>query len=277
MGFNMLSGVTLGLLFLFTSVSFGQSQASKSPKAKLKTAVGIQADSDTQGRKSQEKVNTLADQTDSDLREYKSVLKQIESMKIYNQQMRDLIASQVTEMSTIKDKMKNVSNLKKDILPLVASMLKNLKTFISLDTPFLKVERQKRVNDLESLMSRADVSTSEKFRRVLEAYQIENEYGRTIESYNGSVSLDGGEDLAVEFLRSGRLSLMYVSLDGKTFGRWDQASKKFVPLEGKYKSSLKQGLRVAKKQQAPSLLKIPVTKSASVKSTTSNSKVKGEG
>ncbi len=277
MGFNMLSGVTLGLLFLFTSVSFGQSQASKSPKAKLKTAVGIQADSDTQGRKSQEKVNTLADQTDSDLREYKSVLKQIESMKIYNQQMRDLIASQVTEMSTIKDKMKNVSNLKKDILPLVASMLKNLKTFISLDTPFLKVERQKRVNDLESLMSRADVSTSEKFRRVLEAYQIENEYGRTIESYNGSVSLDGGEDLAVEFLRSGRLSLMYVSLDGKTFGRWDQASKKFVPLEGKYKSSLKQGLRVAKKQQAPSLLKIPVTKSASAKSTTSNSKVKGEG
>jgi len=146
-----------------------------------------------------------------------------------------------------------------------------------LDTPFLKVERQKRVKDLEALMSRADVSTSEKFRRVLEAYQIENEYGRTIESYNGNVSLEDGEELAVEFLRSGRLSLMYVSLDGKTFGRWDKASKKYIPLEGKYKSSLKQGLRVAKKQQAPSLLKIPVTKSASAENSDTNTKVKGEG
>jgi|GEM_PF-6711859 len=86
MGFNMLSGVTFGLLFLFTNLSFGQTQSSASPKAKLKKAVDVQANSDSQGRKSQEKVNAFADQTDSDLREYKSVLKQIESMKIYNQQ-----------------------------------------------------------------------------------------------------------------------------------------------------------------------------------------------
>jgi len=257
---NMLMGVAVALpLFVYSQVLMAQN-AGSAPKDKLNQAASVQSKSDEKGRESQKKVDAYADQTDSDLREYKSVLKQIESMKVYNQQMRDLIASQEKEMITIQEKMKNVTNLKKDILPLVASMLKNLESFISLDTPFLKVERSKRLQDLNALMSRADVSTSEKFRRVLEAYQIENEYGRTIESYNGKVALEDGEDISVEFLRVGRIALMYLSLDGKTYGRWDSTEKKFVSLEGKFKSALKNGLRVAKKQQAPSLLKIPVVK-----------------
>jgi len=260
---HMLLGViSLGLpLFVYSQSAMAQ-ESNGAPKDKLNTAVSVQDKSDEDGRKSQKNINSFADQTDSDLREYKSVLKQIESMKVYNQQMRDLIVSQEKEMISIQEKMKNVSNLKKDVLPLVASMLKNLESFISLDTPFLKAERSKRLQELNSLMARADISTSEKFRRVLEAYQIENEYGRTIESYNGNVDLENGEEISVEFLRVGRLALMYRGLDGSTLGRWDSKSKKFVSLEGKYKSALKQGLRVAKKQQAPSLLKIPVVKSA---------------
>lgn len=259
---NMLMGVLLGLpLFVYSQALIAQ-DSGNAPKDKLNQAAQVQTKSDEEGRESQKKVDAYADQTDSDLREYKSVLKQIESMKVYNQQMRDLIASQEKEMISIQEKMKNVTNLKKDILPLVASMLKNLESFIALDVPFLKVERAKRLQDLNALMSRADISTSEKFRRVLEAYQIENEYGKTIESYSGNVALEDGEDISVEFLRVGRLALMYRGLDGRTSGRWDSTQKKFVPLEGKFKSALKQGLRVAKKQQAPSLLKIPVTKSA---------------
>jgi hypothetical protein len=270
---NMLLGVALGLpLFIYSQPLFAQ--AGGAPKDKLNEATKVQSQSNEEGRDSQKNINSYADQTDSDLREYKSVLKQIESMKVYNQQMRDLIVSQEKEMISIQEKMKNVTNLKKDVLPLVASMLKNLEVFISLDTPFLKAERSKRLEELNALMSRADISTSEKFRRVLEAYQIENEYGRTIEAYNGKVDLENGEEISVEFLRVGRLALMYRGLDGGTFGRWDSKEKKFVSLEGKYKSALKQGLRVAKKQQAPSLLKIPVIKSAKA---TSNTTTQGEG
>lgn len=232
------------------------------PKKVLEKAKNVQAQSDQAGRASQKKVDVLADKTDSDLREYKATLKQIENMKAYNQQMRDLIASQLTEMTSIKEKMKNVSNLKKEVLPLVGKMASSIKDFVTLDVPFLKEERTKRMAEIDLLMSRADVSTSEKFRRVLEAYQIENEYGRTIEAYNGNVTSPSGDDISVEFLRVGRLALMYRGVDGNTFGRWDKTTGKFVDLERTYKSALKDGLRVAKKQKAPTLLTVPVVKSA---------------
>ena len=235
--------------------------AQAAPKDDLEQAKKVQEKSDNAGRASQKKIDTLADKTDSDLRKYKATLKQIENMKVYNQQMRDLIASQVTEMASIKDKMKNVANLKKEILPLVAKMSDSIKEFVKLDVPFLKEERQKRMADLDALMVRADVSTSEKFRRVLEAYQIENEYGRTIEAYNGKVTDPKGDEISVEFLRVGRLALMYRGLDGGSFGRWDKTTGKFVDLERTYKGALKDGLRVAKKQKAPTLLTIPVVKS----------------
>lgn len=232
------------------------------PKKVLEKATKVQAASDQAGRTSQKKVDTYADKTDSDLRAYKAILKQIENMKAYNQQMRNLIASQLTEMTSIKDKMKNVSNLKKEVLPLVGKMAGSIKEFVKLDVPFLKEERAKRMLEIDAFMSRADVSTSEKFRRILEAYQIENEYGRTIEAYNGKVVSPSGDELSVEFLRVGRLALMYRGLDGKSFGRWDKSTSKFVDLERTYKGVLKDGLRVAKKQKAPTLLTIPVVKSA---------------
>ncbi len=249
--------IILTAMVLMTSQAFAEP-----PKKVLEKAASVQAKSDDAGRASQKKVDAYADKTDSDLREYKATLKQIENMKAYNQQMRDLIESQVTEMSSIKEKMKNVSNLKKEVLPLVAKMAGSIKEFVKLDVPFLKEERAKRMAEIDLLMSRADVSTSEKFRRVLEAYQIENEYGRTIEAYNGKVTSPSGDEISVEFLRVGRLALMYRGLDGKSFGRWDKVTSKFVDLERTYKSALKDGLRVAKKQKAPTLLTVPVVKSA---------------
>ena len=54
-----------------------------------------------------------------------------------------------------------------------------------------------------ALMDRANVSVAEKYRRLLEAYQIELEYGRTIEAYEGSFASDNGER-SVTFLRVGR-------------------------------------------------------------------------
>jgi hypothetical protein len=41
------------------------------------------------------------------------------------------------------------------------------------------------------MMTRADVTNAEKFRRIMEAYQIENDYGNTIEAYRANIELEG--------------------------------------------------------------------------------------
>ena len=55
-----------------------------------------------------------------------------------------------------------------------------------MDIPFLLDERMSRVKDLDDLIIRADVTTAEKFRKIFEAYQLEAEFGKTIESYHGT-------------------------------------------------------------------------------------------
>ena len=64
-------------------------------------------------------------------------------------------------------------------------MIEVMSLFVELDLPFLPEERQTRIIQLQTLMERADVTLAEKYRRILEAYQVETEYGRTIEAYKG--------------------------------------------------------------------------------------------
>jgi hypothetical protein len=130
--------------------------------------------------------------------------------------------------------------------------------FIQLDTPFLLTERTERLERLRGMMERSDVSSAEKFRRVIEAYQIENDYGRTIEAYKGTVPINGNPQ-EVDFLRIGRVSLAYQSVGGQYTGAWDVESGDWIELDAaKFKTQVATGLRVARKQIAPDLLVIPV-------------------
>ena len=126
-----------------------------------------------------------------------------------------------------------------------------------MDVPFLPQERQLRLQELRELMERADVTVADKYRRIMEAYQIETEYGHTIESYQGEIDLDG-QTRTVDFLRFGRIGLYYLSLDGQRLGMWDTEQRKWVSLGADYKDALDQAIRVARKQMPPDLLKLPI-------------------
>lgn len=207
---------------------------------------------------SQQKIDKLSDQTQTMLQKYRQTLKQIENAKVYNNQLRQIIKTQEEEKVSIKNQIEDLKDTAKGIVPLMVDMVKNIKTFVELDIPFLPEERSKRVADLETLLTRADVSTSEKFRRILEAYQVENEYGRTIESYR-AIKMKDGSEMTVDYLQVGRVALLYQTLDGKETGAWDQKTKKWVELGSEYKKSVQMGIKMAKKQTAPQLVKIPVS------------------
>jgi hypothetical protein len=112
------------------------------------------------------------------------------------------------------------------------------------------------VASLRTMMDRADVTIAEKYRRILEAFQIENEYGRTIEAYRGTLEVDG-TSRTVNFLRLGRVALLYQTLDGREAGAWDRAEGTWTTLSG-YHNAIEQGIRVARKQVAPDLLRLPI-------------------
>jgi hypothetical protein len=101
------------------------------------------------------------------------------------------------------------------------------------------------------------VTSAEKFRRVLEAYQVEGDYGRTIEAYRANLSIDGVER-PVDFLRLGRIALFYQTLDGSQTGMLNQESNSWEELPDEYDLPVRDGLRVARKEAAPNLLALPV-------------------
>ncbi len=105
-------------------------------------------------------------------------------------------------------------------------------------------------------MGRSDVTDEERYRRIVEAYQIENEYGRTIEVYQGELVLEGKARL-VEFLRVGRISLLYQTLDLSETGVWDQRNQVWKDA-AESRSAVRKGIRIARKQTAPDLMRIPV-------------------
>ena len=133
-------------------------------------------------------------------------------------------------------------------------MVEALEGFIALDVPFLGEERARRLAELRNLMRRADVTNAEKYRRIVEAFQIENDYGRTIEAYRGT--LDDGK--TVDFLRVGRIALVYQTLDGLNNGVWDQANTRWADLDSSYSTPIKAGLKIARKQSAPDLIRLPL-------------------
>ncbi len=225
--------------------------------AQLDEAVGTRDRANADGIASQKRIDGLSDETESLQRQYREALRQIEALEVYNRQLAELVASQEEEEGSIQEQIDEVELVGRQITPLMLKMIEALAAFVELDVPFLLEERRARVANLEELMGRSDVSEAEKFRRILEAYQIENDYGRTIEAYEGRLE-SGGEGRTVTFLRVGRLTLVYQTLDGGESGVWDRKQKTWLPLGGEHRIPIRQGLRIARKQAAPDLLRLPV-------------------
>jgi pullulanase/glycogen debranching enzyme len=206
---------------------------------------------------SQSRINKLDDETDQLTRDYRAALKQLASLREYNAQLEKLIAAQKTEMAFVRQQIEDVTHVDRAITPLMFRMIDALEQFVKLDVPFLAEERKARIANLRSLMDRSDANPAEKYRKILEAYEIENEYGRTIEAYEGEMDISG-EDRTVAFLRIGRVALIYQTLDAATSGAWDNEARAFVDLDGDFDSELRSALRIAKQQAAPDLLIVPV-------------------
>ncbi len=225
--------------------------------APLDTAIEAHVEAQEHGARSQDQVEKLDDGTQALVIEYRNGLREIEALRTYHQQLAREVKSQEGERAAVDKQLADIEVTQQQILPLMLRMREVLVDFINLDTPFLEEERHKLRDDLKAMMDRSDITLAEKYRRLMEAYQVEVEYGRTIEAYRGDLK-SGDKSRAVDFLRFGRVGLYYLTLDRREAGYWDNGARQWVVLPSEYRIDLERGLRIARKQAAPDLLKLPV-------------------
>jgi hypothetical protein len=170
--------------------------------------------------------------------------------------MKAQTSGQTADLQDIALSMDQVDVINRQIFPMMERMIDGLEQSVNLDIPFLMDERIKRVGVLKEILERSDVSVAEKFRKVMEAYQIENDYGTSSEWYTQSLTLDGATR-SYNILRIGRIGLYFQSDDSKITGRWDNSAREWV-MDDSSRNEIRKGLRMARQLIAPELIIIPV-------------------
>ena len=208
-------------------------------------------------QESQERINQVVEGARSLTDQYRAVNKEIDGLKVYNRLMTAQTNGQSATLEDISISMDQVDVINRQIFPLMERMIDGIEQSIALDIPFLMQERTDRVASLKETMERSDVSVAEKFRKVMEAYQIENDYGSSNEYYTQSLEI-GGQVREYNMLRIGRIGLYFQSDDTSVTGWWNAELGEYEELGNEHRNEVRKGIRVARQLIAPELVLLPV-------------------
>ena len=222
----------------------------------MESVLEVGRDNQQLSAKSQSLIDSTERQTDKIVNEWKAVSKQVEGLKLYNAQKRIQIQAQLDLIDKLDEQLVQVVVMQRQIPPLAQKMLDSLESFISLDTPFRKEERQNRIDLVRSSLAKPKVTASEQVRQVLEAYNIEAEYGRKIDTYESTLN-DG---TVVNILVIGRIGMFYQTKDEQSSGRWNNETGQWDELPGSYRKPIRDGIRMAKKLAPTDMLMMPIVK-----------------
>jgi hypothetical protein len=243
--------ISIWVAFILTASTVGITSAQSQDAAGR--ALDATVDANRASRASQGKIDQLDDQTRAMLERYRSASWQAQQLTVYADQLGELVSAQDAEKSSLLRQIDEMERTERELLPLMLRMVEALDQFIALDLPFLVTERKERLASLRKLMADPSATHTDKFKRILEAWQIETEYGRSLGNERAEV-----EGRTVEVLRVGRVGLFYLSADGKKAGTWDASQKKWIELEHRHVAEIRHGLRMARETAAPDLLRLPL-------------------
>ena len=236
----------------------------------LNHSINSRINNQQQESRVQQHIEKVDDETRTMLEEYQRRSRELELLTVYNNQLQRIITSQEEEKVSIRQQMIKLQQTQQEVVPLMLRMVAWMEKFVDIDHPFLPQERSLRVTQLHALMDRSDISIGEKYRRVLEAYQVEMEYGRTIEAYRDELKTDSNTR-TVDFLRIGRVGLYYQTLDRLEVGQWNSIKSNWEVLPTHYRMAIRNGIRIAHNQAAPDLLRLPIPAATTLKPSQSHS------
>lgn len=205
----------------------------------------------------QKNIANLEAQTQAMIDEYKRLTQTVDYQDHYSQEISERLAMQEKDLASLRKQVASRQITQQRIVPLMRSMADALEQFVVLDLPFHQEERLARVIKVKQQLASSSLPLQDKYRSLLEAFQQELEFGRGIEAWRGELKL-GEENLTVEFLRMGRTAFYFQTMDGARSGYWDRAYKQWVEVPREYGEDIKHGLRIARNQQAPQMLALPM-------------------
>lgn len=223
----------------------------------LTSSMELQARTDADAARSQEQIDRIAEETRRMFDEYRSAMQEVEQLRIYNEQMQRQVNNQEREIANLQRQIDDFEQIERGVTPLMARMVDALDRFVQIDTPFLPEERALRVQRIKELMDDPNVAVGERYRRLMEAYTIEMDYSRNLDSYTGMLDF-GGREREVNFLRVGRLALLYQTLDRSETGYWDAHNDTWRVLGDEFRTPVNDGVRMAQRLAAPDLITLPI-------------------
>ncbi|KJY81554.1 energy transducer TonB [Vibrio galatheae] len=224
----------------------------------LNSAQSIQSKTNAASAASQKRIDVSDERTQGLKAEIEQLEQEVKNLKVYRDHLTALVSSQEQEVVSLNSQIDEIKSTRQGIVPLMYQMVDGLKAIVAEDVPIKLDQRNERISKLESMMTRADVSDAEKYRRILEAYQIELDYGTKLGVYQGEISIDG-QTRETDVLYLGRISVVARSLNGAKFWSWDLALNQWQEVDSSLKSELDKAFSIALKQAAPSLITLPVS------------------
>jgi len=210
-----------------------------------------------QSAKSQSKINSIYEQTQDLLADYRNVVDQADVLRGYNDHVQRMVNDQKKNITSLQKQIDGIDKIKQGVVPLMYKMIDALEKFIELDVPMNIERRKERVANLRNIMNDSNVTTSEQFRLVLEAYEIEAGYGTVFDAYQAEIDLDG-RMLTADFVHMGRIAFVAQSLDAKHSWLWNNNTRAWEELGDEYQKHVTNTIRIARKQLPPALTKLPV-------------------
>jgi len=210
-----------------------------------------------QSAKSQAKINNIYEQTQDLLADYRNTVDQADVLRGYNDHVQRMVDDQQANLVSLQEQIDGIDEIKQGVVPLMYKMIDALDKFIELDVPMNIDNRKERVANLRDVMNDSNVNTSEQFRLVLEAYEIEASYGTIFDAYQAEIDL-GGRTLTADFVHMGRVAFVAQSLDAKNSWLWNNESRAWEELGDEFIKPITDTIRMARKQLPKDLTKLPV-------------------
>lgn len=227
-----------------------------SAQQQVSRAIGIATSATNAGAAAQSRIDKLDDQKSDIVGDYRAALQEQETVSLNVDQQRIFLQSQQNEIESLQNQIARVGEVQDALLPMMLQMIGNLEKFVDQDIPFKMAARKERIDKLKDIMQDPDVSPSERYRQIINAYQIELAYGNQTESFEGNVMINGSPS-KVEFLRIGRIVLVYRDSEGKLH-IWSQAKKDWEPLPKSYNLDYSTAVRIALEQKSPEVFSAPM-------------------